>query len=356
MLQKLIRLNLTNRCNMACGTCYISANPNKNGFLQFSDLQDILNKHQIIPLEVVFEGGEPFLHPRIFLFLEYLDTIPNVKRVIISTNGHLSNETYTRLLDTINRLRIQVQINVGITSHLINEYEFHLSNCKQFVEDVRDIFFDVTYTDEEDKAYLIQMIRKHDLPLERCVFSIVQSYGALKDSEYPKPCNCDCCDNDDTYCYATDGTGFGDDIEKRAEYELALCYGEIPTFDSYNHRRMWMLTNAFIADITFENQDNCKQSIKDLQWEYNRENTSGNVYGSYIREFKRLYGDIEPFYVENAELLEDEVIEGLSCLMETTIDMKRFYEYKELAMKLCREIANLRLRDEIRTSNEDCCI
>ena len=98
------------------------------------------------------------------------------------------------------------------------------------------------------------------------------------------------------------------------------------------------------------------KKLTQLQWEYNRENTSGNVYGSYIREFKRLYGDIEPFYVKNAELLEDEVIEGLSCLMETTIDMKRFYEYKELTMKLCREIANLKLRDEIRTSNEDCCI
>jgi organic radical activating enzyme len=353
MLKKIIRLNLTNRCDMACGTCYISANPNKNGFLQFSDLQDILNEHQIVPLEVVFEGGEPFLHQRLFLFLEYLDTLSNVKRVIISTNGHLSNETYIRLLDTINRLRIQVQLNVGITTHLINEYEFHLLNCKHFVEDIRDIFFDVTYMDEEDKAYLTQKIKEHDIPLERCVFSIVKAYGALKDSEYPNPCNC--YDDNNIFCYATDGTGFGDNIEKRAEYELALCYNEIPTFDLYNHRQMWMLTHAFIADITFENQDNCKQSIKDLQLEYNKQNTCNNVYGSYIREFKRLYGDIEPFYIENAELLEDEVIDGLSYLMETTIDMKRFYEYKELALKLCREIAYLVLRDEIKTIKEFCC-
>ena len=270
------------------------------------------------------------------------------------TNGHLSDETYTRLLDTINRLHIQVQINVGITSHLINEYESHLDNCKQFVKDVRDIFFDVTYIDENDKAYLIQKITEYDLPLERCVFSIVNSYGALKDSEYPKPC---CCfDDSDTICYATDGTNFGNDIEQRAEYELALCYGEVPTFDIYNHRRMWMLTHAFIADLTFENQDNCKQSLKDLQWEYHKNNTPNTIFSSYVCEFKRLYGDIEPFYVSNVEKIEDEIIEGLSYLMETTIDMKRFYDYKELALKLCREIAYLKLRDEIKTTNEDCCV
>ena len=42
--------------------------------------------------------------------------------------------------------------------------------------------------------------------------------------------------------------------------------------------------------------------------------------------------------------------------METTIDMKRFYDYKELALKLCREIAYLKLRDEIKTTNENCCV
>lgn len=353
MIKKIIRINVTNQCNMSCITCPISANSSKIGFIKFSDFQNILCEQRNIPLDVVLEGGEPFLHPRWNLFLEYADTNSDVKKVIISTNGTLIKENYNTLLDTINRLHLYVQLNVAITKHLIETNEGHLEMCKSLLsEDKFHTTFDVTYTSEEEKNELMSLIREYRIPMERCSFSIVRAYGALKNTEYPKLEQ----QSKIMSCYATDGTYFGCDLSKRADYELSLCYGDIPIFDIVNHRQLWLLTHGFLADLTFENQDNCKQSVKDFQLEYFRCNTPESVYGSYIREFKRLYGDNkDPFCVLYAEKLEDEVVEGLAYLMETTISMKRFYEFKDLALKLCREIAYLKVRDDIRTTDEDCC-
>ena len=53
--------------------------------------------------------------------------------------------------------------------------------------------------------------------------------------------------------------------------------------------------------------------------------------------------------------MEEEVVNGLAYLMETTSDMKRFYIYKDMAMKLCSEIAHAKVKENIKTT-DDCII
>ena len=168
MIKKILRLNVTNQCNLSCATCPIKANIYNNSFMKFNVFQNILCEHRNIPLEVILEGGEPFLHPQLFLFLEYLKTVPNFKKVIISTNGYVE-EYFDTLLDTINRLNICVQLNVAITSSLIESYPSHMEVCKKLFDEEQSkkkfhLTFDVTYTSEEDLASLTSLIKECEIP------------------------------------------------------------------------------------------------------------------------------------------------------------------------------------------------
>lgn len=351
MIKKILRINVTNQCNMSCITCPISANPKNVGFIKFSDFQNILCSHRTIPLEVVLEGGEPFLHPNLFLFLEFAKTLPNFKKAIISTNGTYIQEYYNTLLDIINRLHICVQLNVAITSHLVKCHQGHMDLCKSLISEKRFITtFDVTYTSEEEKKELIELIKSYEIPLELCSFSIVRAYGALKDTEYPKLEE----GNKEWCCYASDGTYFGYDLAKRADYELSLCHNEVPVFDIINHRNMWLLTQGFLADITFENQDNIEESVKEFQREYIRIHSPSMTERTYIQQYMK-ETNVNPVTTKHSNLYEDEIVYGLAPLMSMTPSMKRFYHYKEHAMNLCDEIANFKPEEDIKTTEDDYC-
>lgn len=354
MIKKILRINVTNKCNKSCITCPISASPEKCIFLPFSMLQNILCGHKYLPLEVVLEGGEPFLHPQIILFLEYLSSVNDVKKLFISTNGDYVLEYYNTLIDIVNRTNMCIQLNVGITPILSSSE--HMSICKTLFDMCNKdkkvhIMFDVTYTSEETKEELINRIKKFGIPLCCCSFSIVKAYGALKNTEYPKISN----DERNWICYASDGTYFGYDIESRADYELTLCTDLTPIFDVINHRQMWLMTQGFFADLSFENKDNCQQSVKDFQWEYIKTHTPNVSYRSYILDYQSK-NNIEIFCECGVYDTEREVVEGLAVCMERTPDMERFYMYKELAMNLCEYISHAKVRDDIKT-NEDisCC-
>lgn len=350
MIKNILRLNVTNRCNLSCGSCYIKANPLNEGFMAFHTLQKILCQHRIIPLDVVLEGGEPFLHPQLFLFLEYISTTNNAKKAIISTNGTLIEEFLDSLESIANR--IDIQLNVAITKNLLKD-EGHLPLCKSLL--TNDSFFtsfDVTYSSEEERMELTNAINAHGIPLDRCSFSVLKSYGALKNTEYPKLGE----GNNQWICYATDGTFFGNDISARADYELSLSNEDnVPFFDVLHHKDLWLDTEAFIADISFENQDNIAQSVKDFQREYITEHTPDLAdYDSYTSAYMYVTGE-SPVTEEHPYEVEREVVDGLASLMQMTPDMRRFYVYKDIAVKLCERIARFHPKDGVKTNAEDSC-
>lgn len=348
-MKQTVRINITNKCNMSCGTCVISANPYNNGFMKFSDFQNILCQHRVIPLEVVLEGGEPFLHPHLNLFLEYLSTISNFKKVIIGTNGTLIKDNYETLINTIDRLHIGVQLNVAVTIPLIENNKNHLEMCKSLLSETRFlVMFDVVYSSDDDKEYLLHLLKDSEIPIERCNFSIVKAYGALKDTEFPKY---HCCH--EISCYASDGKFFGCELDKRAEYELYLCLQKIPVFDILNHRNMWLETQSFIADISFETQDNIEETVKNVQREYIQIHSPEMIETSYIQKYIN-ESSMSPVVTANPTLIEREVL-GLSRMMEITPSMERFYHYKKLAMNLCYDIAHFLVKENVKTTEDNYC-
>ena len=97
-ITKRFYFNLTNKCNVSCDFCCMSSGPNKNTFLNFNRFKEILDESDDF-FELQLEGGEPFLHPNFYLFLEYANYSGRCKKIIISTNGKLLNKNIQRLTD-----------------------------------------------------------------------------------------------------------------------------------------------------------------------------------------------------------------------------------------------------------------
>lgn len=369
-MKKTVRINITNKCNLSCPTCYIYGSPKNDRFMSFSTFQDVLCGYSKYPIEVVLEGGEPFLHPRLYLFLEYLDSISNFKKVIISTNGMFLPEHYDNITSLVKRLKIKVHINVAITSMLIKQSATHLQMCKDLYIKGKNgqlpfgLSFDVTYISEEDKENIISLLESNGIHKNDCSFSIVKAYGQLKNTEYPKIE----CDNDSSWvCYATDGMYFGNDLSGRADYEYELSQGiVIPVFDDIHHKDLWIETQVFLAGISFETQDNVKCTIEEFQREYIKQHQSIYTKGmvesgflSYAEFYMSLFNSddvrFNPFCIHDicGTSLKNEIY-NLFELMMSCDELKRFYHYKDIIVKLCHKMAYLPVKEEINTTSNQC--
>jgi molybdenum cofactor biosynthesis enzyme MoaA len=60
----------------------------KNTFMSFETFKNIIDNYSD-DFELQLEGGEPLLHPDLYLFLEYARNSGRCKKVIITTNGIL---------------------------------------------------------------------------------------------------------------------------------------------------------------------------------------------------------------------------------------------------------------------------
>ncbi|MFX0099580.1 MAG: radical SAM protein [Candidatus Hodarchaeota archaeon] len=82
-----IYIAVTNRCNRHCPFCAVYSSMEGTSFINLDQIsRQVPGKGTF---QVQFEGGEPFLHPDIFSFIDTFASHPRCSRVIISTNGSL---------------------------------------------------------------------------------------------------------------------------------------------------------------------------------------------------------------------------------------------------------------------------
>ena len=81
-------INLTNKCNSDCPFCCMYSGKEKNTFMGFENFKEIIDRHSD-DFELQLEGGEPLLHPFMFLLLWYAYSTGRCKKIIILTNGKL---------------------------------------------------------------------------------------------------------------------------------------------------------------------------------------------------------------------------------------------------------------------------
>lgn len=82
-------IEVTDRCNLTCPTCYASSSPTHGKHRTFDEIKrmiDVIVKSEGEPDVVQLSGGEPTIHPDFFEILDYCKTQP-IKHLMVNTNG-----------------------------------------------------------------------------------------------------------------------------------------------------------------------------------------------------------------------------------------------------------------------------
>src|SRR6476469_242130 len=82
-------IEITDRCNLTCPTCYAGSSPSHGRHRTFEEVKAMLDtivENEKEPDVVKISGGEPTLHPQFFDILDYAKTLP-IKHIMVNTNG-----------------------------------------------------------------------------------------------------------------------------------------------------------------------------------------------------------------------------------------------------------------------------
>ena len=82
-------VEITDRCNLACPTCYAMSSPhygNHRTVAEVEKMLDIIVANEGTPDVVQISGGEPTIHPDFFEILDIAKTKP-IKHIMVNTNG-----------------------------------------------------------------------------------------------------------------------------------------------------------------------------------------------------------------------------------------------------------------------------
>jgi len=82
-------LEVTDRCNLTCPTCYAGSSPTYGRHRTLEEVKTMLDtivKNEKEPDVVQISGGEPTIHPQFFEILDYAKSLP-IKHIMVNTNG-----------------------------------------------------------------------------------------------------------------------------------------------------------------------------------------------------------------------------------------------------------------------------
>lgn len=82
-------IEITDRCNLSCPTCYAASSPTHGRHRTFEEVKAMLDtivKNEKEPDVVQISGGEPTIHPHFFDILDYAKSLP-IKHLMVNTNG-----------------------------------------------------------------------------------------------------------------------------------------------------------------------------------------------------------------------------------------------------------------------------
>lgn len=215
-------INLTNKCNSECPFCCMYSGKYKNTFIDFNDFKQIVDSHGE-DFELQLEGGEPLLHPLMFLFMWYAYSTERCKKIIILTNGKLIEDYLEEVIRFMSRTRIPVEIKMSINYWLYKENpnifkqasDLYLST--EFVDGI-SVVFNVRMRHGDE--WIIDLLKENKIYKQSNAFYL-QSYGRMTGTDYEKPVIVQ--NIDDWFVYSCDGKCFGKDLIARSEYEKGLA-------------------------------------------------------------------------------------------------------------------------------------
>lgn len=212
-----------------CPFCCMYSSPQNQGFMRFDTFQSILDKNVRFNINrtqsiIQLEGGEPLLHPQLFLFLKYACSIDTVVEIVIDTNGKHLLGLIDKIVEVAGRNKKPITIKPSINSYLIRQDPQLLKRCDnlssacEFLEYV-NMVFNIRWHDKED--YDMMLSNGVNKLLEKPYFKYTSfqfnKYGRAKDDEVLPPIKITPTYNE-WKLFSVDGTEFSD-LEKRSNYE-----------------------------------------------------------------------------------------------------------------------------------------
>jgi len=82
-------VEVTDRCNLTCPTCYAGSSPNFGRHRTLAEIKKMLDtivENEKEPDVVQISGGEPTIHPDFFEIMEYAKSLP-IRHLMLNTNG-----------------------------------------------------------------------------------------------------------------------------------------------------------------------------------------------------------------------------------------------------------------------------
>ncbi|WP_299903273.1 radical SAM protein [uncultured Aquimarina sp.] len=82
-------IEVTDRCNLTCPTCYASSSPHYGRHRTLEEIKKMLDtivENEKEPDVVQISGGEPTIHPQFFDILDYAKQLP-IRHLMVNTNG-----------------------------------------------------------------------------------------------------------------------------------------------------------------------------------------------------------------------------------------------------------------------------
>lgn len=214
-------INLTNQCNTNCPFCCMYSGTEKGTFLAFDTFKEIIDSCDG-EYELQLEGGEPLLHPNLYLFMEYAIATKRCMKILILSNGMQMSEHIKRIAEIAAQYKVLIELKISINYWLLKENEGFLEKLNWLCFATCDmeyinVIFNVRKRMEDD--WIEEELEKWGLKEKSNIFYL-QSYGKLSDSKYDKPVIVQNIDN--WRIYSCDGTCFAQDLIARSEHEKEL--------------------------------------------------------------------------------------------------------------------------------------
>lgn len=218
---KRLYIDITNRCNTDCPFCCMYSGTGNKRDMDFETYKKIIDGCEK-EFELQLEGGEPLLHPDLYLFMEYARSTGRCRKILILTNGILLDAHIKRLIMFTDSSHIPIEVKVSINYWLIRENSGH-------VNQIRYNLFSTEYIPGFTITCNVRLRKQGDEELRRQIAGdrilgahsniyYLQSYGRLSgDDTYEKPVIRQ--NIEEFELFASDGTSFGMDLIARSEHE-----------------------------------------------------------------------------------------------------------------------------------------
>lgn len=225
MIKRLV-VNLTNHCNEYCPFCCVEASCQNHNFMKLETLQDILDSYSE-NIEVQMTGGEPTLHPHFISCVRKTIEHSNVSKLIIDTNGTEMEKIAFTLNKVSQEGSLKILMKISVNYWLTSQHPDLLDRLKKVVldhpsSDRFEIILSVAHRIPEmlDKDILDRLDQSPFNNLYQIRHPIAFQ-GRARRNKLPNTC----LDKmkiiaAEPIAYATDGSCFGSNLERRNQYEL----------------------------------------------------------------------------------------------------------------------------------------